>query len=85
MNTKQFFVSLDYHCEYEPQYDYTQNVGKGFNSFDTAQQFAETIMEKERQFMEKMNTCDVGGQCVPISTSSFGVGSLSESCGCGSE
>ena len=51
---KQFFVSLDYHCEYEPQYDYTQDVLKGFNSFDTAQQFAETIMEKTKTYLTKV-------------------------------
>ena len=48
---KQFYVTLDYHCEYEPQYDYTQNVPQGFNSFDTAQQFAETIMEKTKTYL----------------------------------
>ena len=54
MNTKQFFVTLDYHCEYEPQYDYSQNVGKGFNSFDTAQQFAESVMEKTKTYLTKV-------------------------------
>ena len=55
MNTnKQFFVTLEYHCEYEPQYDYSQNVGKGFNSFDTAQQFAESVMETTKTYLTKV-------------------------------
>ena len=35
MNTnKQFFVTLEYHCDFEPQYDYNKEVGQAFNTFE---------------------------------------------------
>jgi hypothetical protein len=43
--SKMFYVTLEYVCEYNHENDYKHEVPKGFNKFDTAQQFGETLMD----------------------------------------
>jgi hypothetical protein len=44
------------------------------------QQNGDTIINRERAYYEKMNTCDVQGRCVPLSTSSNYI--VTSNCGC---
>ena len=44
------------------------------------QQNGDTIINRERAYYEKINTCDVQGRCVPLSTPSNYM--VSSSCGC---
>ena len=43
--SKMFYVTLEYVCEYNHENDYKHEVPHGFNKFDTAQQFGDTLME----------------------------------------
>jgi len=55
MNTnKQFFVTLEYHCDFEPQYDFNKEVGTAFKSFDKAVDFAEAVMKNTQTYLTKV-------------------------------
>lgn len=44
MNTeKKFYVTLNYVCSWNEEYNHTNEIPQGFTKFDTALQFAETI------------------------------------------
>lgn len=47
MNTenKKFYVTLEYVCTYNAEYNHTHTVPTGFMKFDTAVQFGETLTE----------------------------------------
>ena len=51
---KQFFVTLEYHCDFEPQYDYNKEVGQSFNTFDKAVDFAEAVMRVTQTYLTKV-------------------------------
>lgn len=60
---------------------------RNVNKIDSAQDYkkflqenSETIINRERDYHQKNNACDVNGNCVPISSSSYGCSSCS-SCG----
>lgn len=44
------------------------------------QQNGDTIINKERAYLESINTCPVYGKCVPLSENTFTVGA--KACGC---
>ena len=51
---KQFFVTLEYHCDFEPQYDYKQEVGQGFKTFNKAVDFAEAVARVTQKYATKV-------------------------------
>jgi len=56
---KKFYVTLEYVCSYNAEYNYNHEVPTGFNYFDSAVQFGDTLVD-----MYKDNLTKVGNYTV---------------------
>lgn len=63
-----------------------EQVIRNVNKIDSAQDYkrflqinGDTIMNRERAYIEGLNTCSVNGKCVPLAKSAFN-GVVGESC-----
>ena len=54
MNTdKLFYVTLEWVCDYNAEYNHNHDIKVGFNKFDTAVEFAETVMDNTKNYLTK--------------------------------
>ena len=50
---KKFYVTLEWECGFDASYNKKQALNAGFKTFDTAQQFGDTVMENSKQSLSK--------------------------------
>lgn len=71
---------------YYPKRTFEQHI-RHVNNIDSAQDYklflqqnGDTIMNKERAFISKINTCEIHGKCIPMSQNVENA--IAQSCGC---
>ena len=46
---KKFYVTLEWECGFDASYNKKQKLNAGFKTFDTAQQFGDTVMDNTKE------------------------------------
>lgn len=71
---------------YHPNRTFEQHI-RNVNSINSAQEYklflqknGDTIMNRERAYLNKLNTCEVQGKCVPLGKNPIQM--IAKSCGC---
>jgi hypothetical protein len=80
MQDARFITNYHPHRSFEQHIRSVNNLGSAQDYKLFLQKNGDTIMNKERAYLAKINTCEVGGKCVPMGKNPDHV--IAKSCGC---